>query len=48
MGRVGIIICLKKRNRDLKNIKKNITGQKSLNLTINKINFCSLLSIKND
>ena len=48
MGRIGIIICLKKRNRDLKNIKNIFTGQKSLNITINKIIFCSLLSIKND
>ena len=38
-GRKGVITCLKKRNRDYKNIKKVITGQKALKITMNKIVF---------
>ena len=32
-------ICLKKRNKDLKNIKKSIMRSKSLNIITNKIVF---------
>ena len=39
MEKTDIIICLKKKNKNLKNIKKFMAGQKSLNIIINKIFF---------
>ena len=39
MGKIDIIVCLKKRNKDQKNIKKTITRQNSLNIIMNKIVF---------
>ena len=39
MGKIDIIICLKKRNKDYENIKRIITRQKSLNIITNKIIF---------
>ena len=39
MGKIDIIVCLKKRNKDQKNIKKIITRQNSLNIIMNKIVF---------
>ena len=38
-GRIDTIICLKRRNKDKKNIKRIITRQKSLNIIMNKIFF---------
>ena len=35
--KTDIIICLKKRNKNLKNIRKNIEKQKSLIIIINKL-----------
>ena len=37
--KIDITICLKKRNKDYKNIKKIIVRRKSLNILINKIVF---------
>ena len=39
MEKTDIIICLKKRNKNSKNIKKFIARQKSLNIIMNKIVF---------
>ena len=39
MGGIDIVICLKKRNKDQKNIKKIIARQKCLNIIMNKIVF---------
>ena len=39
MEKTGIAVCLKKRNKDLKNIKKIIARQKHLNIIMNKIFF---------
>ena len=39
MGKTDTIICLKKRNKGWKNIKKNITRQKPLNVIMNKNSF---------
>ena len=36
MGKIDIVICLKKRKRNQKNTKKIIARQKSLNILINK------------
>ena len=38
-GKTDTIICQKKKNRDLKNIKKIIVRLKSLNIIMNKIVF---------
>ena len=38
-GKKRIAICLKKRNKDLKNIKKIIVRQESLYIIMNKIIF---------
>ena len=39
MEKIDITVCLKKRNKDYKNIKKIIVSQESHNITINKIIF---------
>ena len=39
MEKTDIIICLKKKNKNLKNIKTFMAGQKRLNIIINKISF---------
>ena len=39
MGKIDIIICLKKRNKDQENIKRIIARQKGLNIITNKIIF---------
>ena len=39
MEKIDITVCLKKRNKDYKNIKKIIVSQESHNITINKIFF---------
>ena len=37
--KIDVAICLKRRKKDQKNIKKNIVSQKSRNIIINKIIF---------
>ena len=45
MGKTDIIICLRKRNKGEKNIKKIMARQKSLNTIINRIIFLVVLLI---
>ena len=48
MGKIDIAICLKRRKKDEKNIKKNIAKQKSLNIIMNKKVFnCNFNSYTN-
>ena len=46
MGGTDIKICLKKRNKDQKNIKKTIARQKSLNIIIMKKIILIVIQIK--
>ena len=43
MGKIHIAVCLKKKNKNQKNIKKIIVRQKSLNIIVNKIAFLIMI-----